>query len=477
MADSTPRTPTQTTEEEQTNHKKKAQYVALALVVVIVCGLIASSWLNMSKRANRQTANQDAAERADAAAGEGRSEAKIADFAKAQADAGHKVATQEQATAEEAARKKITDAVTAAQAGGSSNAEGDAASANDGETGTDGTTTVESIERAHLIAERKRVLAAGSSGMGHLSGVTAGGQRGKQPIAQTNQGEIAKITERIDAMSSLPAAIDARKRQLIEAAAASGIALPQSVMQDQSGQAAGVQYQAQRQQSSNGQMNDKAFGELAANRASRDPTNAGPQPGEEILPTASVISAVLDMDMISDYAGNWFAVLQRPVYDPSLEWVLLPAGTKITGKSIRASGVNENIANRMGAVPLYAVRPDGKRIDFRKSAGMDAAGVGALKDQVDRHFLAQFMGVSAYALIGLGPSFGNYGAEPNTSRDAFAREFTTRGREAGRSFAEKFLNIVPTVKILAGTPLKIFIEDDIYIKPWERADAPHYNRR
>ncbi|WP_395398710.1 TrbI/VirB10 family protein (plasmid) [Pseudoduganella sp. UC29_106] len=192
---------------------------------------------------------------------------------------------------------------------------------------------------------------------------------------------------------------------------------------------------------------------------------------------ARLFSAVLDMDMVSDYAGNWWALLQRPVYDPSMTFVLFPAGTKIVGKSMRATGANENIQNRMGSVPLWAIRPDGKRIDFKRTAGMDAAGVAALKDQVDRHFLAQFMGVAAYAIIGLGPSFSNYGAEPNSSRDAFAREFTSRSRDAGRSFAEKFLNIVPTVRIRAGTPVKIFVEEDIYVTPWEKIDESHYTRR
>lgn len=476
MAEQVPNPVPGSTEEAQQSHKKKAQYVVVALVGIVVVGLVLQSYFNMHKREKRLTDSQEAAEKADAAAGELRPEAKLADFAKAQKAAGNQAEIQQKASAEEAARKKLTEAMAAAQAG--VNAEGsDEGAATGTSDGAGGQNSIKSIEASAQLDERKRVLAAMSAGLGRATAKAAGGARG-QP---SNQGELAKVNERIEALSAVPAALEARKRQLIEGAAAAGISLSPNALADQSGQSAAAQFQQSRLQQvaapAAAPMGEKVFGELATTRAARDPVNAGPQPGEEVLPTGSVVSAVLDMDMISDYLGNWIAVLQRPVYDPTLEFVLLPAGTKITGKSIRATGVNENIANRMGAVPLWAIRPDGKRIDFRKTGSMDAAGVGALKDQVDRHFLAQFMGVSAYALIGLGPSFGSYGAEPNTSRDQFAREFTSKGRDAGRTFAEKFLNIVPTQTIRAGTPMKIFIEDDIYIKPWERADAPHYNRR
>ncbi len=141
---------------------------------------------------------------------------------------------------------------------------------------------------------------------------------------------------------------------------------------------------------------------------------------------------------------------------------------------MRAAGVNEAIQTRMGSIPLWAVRPDGKRIDFKRTTAMDSAGVAALKGEVDRHFLAQFMGVGAYAIIGIGPSTSNFGAAPDTSRDAFVREATSKSRDIGRTFAEKYLNIVPTIRVPAGTPMKIFIEDDIYVTPWKAVDGEHF---
>ena len=47
-------------------------------------------------------------------------------------------------------------------------------------------------------------------------------------------------------------------------------------------------------------------------------------------------------------------------------------------------------------------------------------------------------------------------------------------RARGREFANKYLNVVPTITVPAGTPMKIFIEDDIYVRPWARVDDTIY---
>lgn len=456
-------TTTDTTERPVT-HSKKAQVTAIALAGIVVAGLCVQTYANMSKKDTRdkkQAAEQLAKEETQAAT---RPEAKLIDFTEKQREADAIKDAESTAAGEEKKKNKLLEQFSGADP------EGDAATAGN----TSPKKTAAMVAQEFAMAERLRALTAGTTSLGKK-------QSGGAPAAgatpeRDNQSEIAQVDAKIAALSA-PSDIDQRRRELLQRAQAAGVTLPDGVMARLGGlSASGAAPQAALQRTA-GQVRPAAeqpFGELASNRAARDPSNAGPAAGEKVIPTGTIISAVTDMDMISDYAGNWIALVQRPVHDIELENILLPAGTKIVGRSIQATGPNEAIQSRMGAIPLWAIRPDGKRIDFKKSASMDAAGVGALADQVDRHFLAQFFGVAAYAVIGLGPSTSNYGAEPDTSRDAFVREATGKGRDVGRKFAEKYLNIVPTVKIRAGTPMKIFIEDDIYVTPWESADAPHY---
>ena len=132
------------------------------------------------------------------------------------------------------------------------------------------------------------------------------------------------------------------------------------------------------------------------------------------------------------------------------------------------------IQNRMGLVVKWMVRPDGKRIDFGKSSGTDQAGVGAIPGDVNYHVMAQLGGLAAYAILGLGPSFATAAGAPQSSQDTALKDLTGGFRSQGRDFANKYLNIVPTITVPAGTPMKIFIEDDIYVRPWARLDDTIY---
>lgn len=451
-----------TSTETPTTHSRKAQVTALILVGVVVAGLIINTVANYSKKEQRQA--ERAAEQVKAEErGVARPERSITDFAAEQQQAAQALNTKKQVETEGQQRNAILDTIDKSLGG-----EGATAAQERQKTEAD-------IAAEFELEERKRVLEAMRGPMGRAS--TGREASGSQPVAAASP--LAQVDQQINAVAANQQGIEQRKRALLERAQGMGIDLP-AMMAGKQGNMPVLQTSAMPAASAAGPASpagQQTFGELGVNRAARDPANSGPKPGEKIIPTGTIVSAVLDMDMVSDYAGNWIALVQRPVYDVELENILIPAGTKIVGKSIRATGPNEFIQNRMGATPLWAIRPDGKRLDWRRTSSMDAAGVAALQGSVDRHFLAQFMGIGAYAIIGLGPSLNNFGAEPETSRDAFVREATGKSREIGRSFAEKYLNVVPTQRVFAGTPVKIFIEDDIYVTPWAEIDATHFNIR
>ncbi len=194
----------------------------------------------------------------------------------------------------------------------------------------------------------------------------------------------------------------------------------------------------------------------------------GPRPGQKLLSTGTVISAVLDQDLMSDYAGSYRAVVVRDVYDVSGNYILIPKGAKIIGKSMRIQNVNEPIQARMGLPATWAVLPDGKRISFEKTGALDQAGIGALKDKVNRHLLAQFLGVAAYAVLSVESSRSGSGYENDNT---FAGDLGESMREQFAPLAAKYLNLVPTITLRSGLPMKIFIEDDLYVTPWRKTFA------
>ena len=93
--------------------------------------------------------------------------------------------------------------------------------------------------------------------------------------------------------------------------------------------------------------------------------------GKMKLPVGTVIPAITAMKTVSDYAGPMKGIITQDVYDPTYQYVLIPKGSEVVMKSVRISNVNEPISARMGLTVQWVVLPNGNRIDFSKSAGLD----------------------------------------------------------------------------------------------------------
>lgn len=189
-----------------------------------------------------------------------------------------------------------------------------------------------------------------------------------------------------------------------------------------------------------------------------------PKPGQLLIPTGTVISAVLDQDIMSDYVGGVRMRITHDVYDISDSYIMIPKGCVVTGQSVRITNVNEPIQARMGLTVNWLRLPDGKRISFEKTNALDQAGIPAIKDKVNYHFLAQFLGVAAYALVGSETSYEGTGYGNDRT---FEGEVGDGMRKIMAAHAAKYLMLVPTITLRAGTPIKIFLEDDIFSYPWE----------
>ena len=133
-------------------------------------------------------------------------------------------------------------------------------------------------------------------------------------------------------------------------------------------------------------------------------------------------------------------------------------------KAVSASSVNQIIQNRMTFTIQWLVLPNGDRVDFRKQSVLDRMGTPAVEaDEVDYHITAQILGVAAYALVGTSTSYEGTG----DGNETFAGNFGQGARQQASGVAQKFLQIVPTRTIHAGQPIRILIEDEMFVTPWK----------
>lgn len=188
-------------------------------------------------------------------------------------------------------------------------------------------------------------------------------------------------------------------------------------------------------------------------------------PNARLLPISTTIRAALDNKIISDYPSVFRCIIIENVYDATNQFILIPVGSKCNGNSLKINNVNEPIQARMGLTINNVILPNGNKIDFSKQHMLDHEGISAVKDEVNRHFLAQFLGIAAYALISEETSREGSGS---LSDQTFSGEAGAAVRKQYAPLAAKYLRLVPTVTLGQGTPLRIFIENEIYIEPWEQ---------
>ena len=205
-----------------------------------------------------------------------------------------------------------------------------------------------------------------------------------------------------------------------------------------------------------------------------DSNNPDVQHGNTLLvPTGTVMDGALDQDITSDYTGSWLGHLTKDVYSIDNQYILFPKGTKILGQSLHIANVNEPIQDRLGLTVEWAMLPNGKRIDFHKDTPEDQSGIAAFSGDVNRHLLAQFLSVAAYAVV----NASSPNVEVNqfgTANPTFASQLAQGYEAALTPILMKYLSLVPTVTIQAGTPIKILTQDDMYIKPWAQVNTTIY---
>ena len=191
-----------------------------------------------------------------------------------------------------------------------------------------------------------------------------------------------------------------------------------------------------------------------------------PKPGQKLVSTGTILPAVLDQDLMSDYTGPVRMRLSQDVYDINDRYIVMPKGCIITGTSLHITNVNEPIQARMGIAVKWLVLPNGSRISFETIA-LDQVGIAAIKDKVSRHLVAQFLGVMAYAVLSSETDRTGSGEAADST---FSGDMGESTRKQFAPLAAKYLSLVPTVTLRSGLPLKIFLEDDVYAYPWEKID-------
>jgi len=169
-------------------------------------------------------------------------------------------------------------------------------------------------------------------------------------------------------------------------------------------------------------------------------------PGETVA-QGTLIAAVLETGINSDLPGYVRAVISREVRSFDGRKVLIPRGSHVIGEYKSGLAVGQT---RAFVLWTRLLRPDGVSVALGSPA-TDTAGSNGLPGKVNSHFGKRFGAAILMSLISAGgQAIGGGGAV-----------IIAAPSQAASTAAQRDIMIPPTVRVAAGTPIRIFVARDL----------------
>ena len=175
-------------------------------------------------------------------------------------------------------------------------------------------------------------------------------------------------------------------------------------------------------------------------------------PGWERIYEGSFLEGVLLTQLTGDFPGPVLAMVSVPFYSADRQRILIPRGARVVGT---ARAVQDPDQSRLAVAFHRLLLPDGSWIDL-EFTGLNQAGEGALRDQVDRHYFSTFAAAGA---IGVVSGLALAGGSPFGLRAGVGQGIG----QSATSVLDRFLNRLPTITIRAGHRLRIWFTSDVLV--------------
>ena len=217
---------------------------------------------------------------------------------------------------------------------------------------------------------------------------------------------------------------------------------------------------------------ERLLGALGATAPAPNPGAAAPpssprtpgtaEPGRSVQPTGppgweriyegSFLEGVLLTQLTGDFPGPVLAMVSVPFYSADRQRILIPRGARVVGT---ARAVQDPDQSRLAVAFHRLLLPDGSWIDL-EFTGLNQAGEGALRDEVDRHYFSTFAAAGA---VGVVSGLALAGGSPFGLRAGVGQGLG----QSATSVLDRFLNRLPTITIRAGHRLRIWFTSDVLV--------------
>jgi len=169
----------------------------------------------------------------------------------------------------------------------------------------------------------------------------------------------------------------------------------------------------------------------------------------------TVIMGALVTGIKSDLPGDVIATVTEPVYDTATgKFLLIPQGSRILGRYNSQVSYGQS---RVQVVWNRIILPDTSSLTLDNLVGTDPAGYAGLEDDVDWHWKRIFAGLAA-------PENRQGGNRIILAGRDSAQDTVN---QIGQEVTRRNLNIQPTLTSRPGLPVRIIVNRDLQLRPYQ----------
>jgi type IV secretion system protein TrbI len=183
-----------------------------------------------------------------------------------------------------------------------------------------------------------------------------------------------------------------------------------------------------------------------------------------VVQAGAVIPAALTTGIRSDLPGQVTAQVTENVFDsPTGRYLLIPQGAKLIGLYDSQISFGQD---RVLLVWTRLIMPNGRSIVLERQPGADTQGFAGLEDEVDQHWGRLFMAAALSTLLGVGSELGATNND-NSIVAALRRGSSDSLNQTGQQIVRRNLNIQPTLTIRPGFPVRVIVNRDLVLAPYQ----------
>lgn len=181
----------------------------------------------------------------------------------------------------------------------------------------------------------------------------------------------------------------------------------------------------------------------------------------------TIIPLTLETAINSDLPGEITAVVKTDIYDSKTGNILLiPAGSRVIGRYSSDVSFGQE---RVQAVINRITLPNQKSINIGTMNLVDKLGASGVSDRIDTKLGKVFTSVIMSAILGVGA--GAVKEDNDDDSDEWKNDAIdgggTQAINVGNAYANKVLNVQPSLKIRNGYTVGLFVNKDLLLEPYK----------